>query len=404
MRPVPTSAPLSPCPPDYARPLIQGLDSVQEALDLSPSDQFCALLKSSQEAAKALRTNDEGMVTISLGPETFNAHATGAKGGFRWRLDNDDFMLLIGSPLREWTISVRYLSAGLWEHGLEALRARAFEALRPYTKQLDHDCIRVSRADYCFDFYSPAFTKEFVPGLARALVCHSSTKAEERGSYGIWARGGHGETLTAGSKSAQQVQLYNKTLEIDEASGKTWLYALWVMALDGEWPWPTERPSDVWRLECRWMGKFLKERNIRRPHEFKASLPDLIAESLYTRRLGVPPVETCAHCGSEKITDENRWRWPVHPIWSEAIRLRASESMVPVGRMVTGRRAALVDRAQAALAGSLHSLVVLKHKGFREDRVFPEFQKIYLRMRDDPNFLKKDALALARYRKVDDAR
>jgi hypothetical protein len=59
---------------------------------------------------------------IELGGERFSVSQHGAKGGFRWRFENDDFIVLVGSPKREWTISVRYTSAGLWEHGVHALR------------------------------------------------------------------------------------------------------------------------------------------------------------------------------------------------------------------------------------------------------------------------------------------
>jgi hypothetical protein len=71
-----------------------------------------------------MRQDDlEGVALLQLGDHIFKAHATGARGGFRWRISDDDVLIMIGSPKRDWTISVRYLSAGLWERGLEALRA-----------------------------------------------------------------------------------------------------------------------------------------------------------------------------------------------------------------------------------------------------------------------------------------
>jgi len=130
MRKVP-NVPLSPCPPEYARFLCEGFDSVQEAFRLIPSVEFVELLDATQRAARELADNLEGTVELDLAGERFKAHATGARGGFRWRLSNDDFLLFIGSPKREWTISCRYLSAGLWEHGPATLRERAFAALRP---------------------------------------------------------------------------------------------------------------------------------------------------------------------------------------------------------------------------------------------------------------------------------
>jgi hypothetical protein len=373
--------------------LAQGLDTVQEAVALTPSDEFVKLLERTQAEARELRDDLEATVPLDLGGERFQAHATGARGGFRWRLENDDLMLLIGSPKRDWTISIRYSSAGLWEHGLEALRVRAFQALSAYTTQRDPDCIRVSRADYCFDFWSPSFSAEFLPGLARNVVCHSSSKAHEAGGYNLWGRGGQGETLTIGSKSGLQVQLYNKTLEIDEVSGKTWLYDVWVAGLDGEWVWDTQKPRDVWRLECRFAGDFLKERNIRRPHEIAALMPELIAEALYTRRLATPEGD-----------DSNRRRWPMHPLFSEAVRLRAAAHLLPIGRRVTGRRVALLERAQASLAGNLRTVSVLENGKYDPASVEAFVERAIARIEDDPRHLKKERVAVTRYSDVEDAK
>jgi len=388
------SVPLSPCPPEYARLLVQGYDTVQEALALTPSPLLVDMLDAAQKAARDLSDTLEATVALTLGAEVFHVHATGARGGVRWRVENDDFMFLIGSPKRDWTITIRYLSAGLWEHGLSSLRERAFAALRPYTVQHDPDCIRVSRADYCFDFFSPSFSVEFEPGLSRNVVCHSSAKAHEAGSFNLWARGGRGETLTIGSKRGLQVQVYNKALEIDEASGKTWLYPVWLSAADGEWLWgDSDKPHDMWRLECRFSGDFLKERNVRRPHELMASLPELISEALYTRRLSVA-----------SATDDNRWRWPMCALWSEAVRQRGAGHMLPIGRKVTGRRDALLERAEAQLAGTLRTMSVLSQGAYDESVVTPFVRRAVARIESDPDHTKKVQVAQDRYSQVEEAR
>jgi len=384
---------LSPCPDSYARFLVQGYDTVQEAFLLKPSDGFVELLERTKAAAVELGDNLEATVDVELSGHRFKAHATGAKGGFRWRLSDDDLILFVGSPKRDWTISCRYLSAGLWEHGLGALRERAFEALRPYTTQPEQDCVRVSRADWCFDFHSPAFTEEFKPGIAANVVCHSSAKAMERGSYDIWSRGGQGETLTIGSKAGLQNQLYNKTLEIDEASGKTWLYALWLDALHGEWVFgDSVKPCDVWRLECRMSSDFLKERNVRRPHELEQNLAELVAEALYTRRLSIDNGDT------------NRSRWPMHPLFSEATRQFSCEAMLPIGRKVTGRRTALIDRALSSLGGTLISYGVLERGQFKEANVISLASRAVRRAMDDPKRAEKELRAQSRYSDVEEAR
>ena len=388
MRALP-DVPLSDCPGSYARLLCEGYDSLQEAFALTPTTEFVDMLDASQRAARELQDNLEGTVELQLGGECFKAHATGAKGGFRWRLANDDFQLLIGSPKRDWTVTCRYLSGGLWEHGPHELRARAFEALRPYTTQPDPDAVRVSRADWCFDFYSPALTRELHPGSVANVVAHSSVKKFEFGTVSV---GDKSQTVTIGSKSGLQLQLYDKTREIDEASGKEWFYPIWVAGLDGEWPW-TDKPRDVWRLEVRMSGDFLKERNVRRPHEFENNLPELLTEALFTRRMTVP-----------KGSDDNRWRWPMHPIWSEAYRVRGTAQLLPIGRRVTGRRDALRERGIAQIAGGLRSLSVLDGGDYSDEKVVSLMKRARTRIEADPAHHKKVEAARVRYSDVEEAK
>jgi hypothetical protein len=385
--------PLSPVPDGYARLVAWGWDTVQEALALVPTPPFVELLDVTQKAAREVSDNLEGVVTLDLNGRTFKAHATGAKGGFRWRLECADFLVFIGSPRRAWSISVRYLSAGLWEHGLEALRVGVFEALRGYTTRPDDDVIRVSRADWCFDFHVPGFADSFVPAMVEGVICHSSAKANFEGAaptpdkYSVWSRGARVETLTIGSKSGLQVQLYNKTLEITEASGKTWLRDLWAQNADGE---VFER--DVWRLELRWSGDFLKNRNVRRPGELAEALPQLVAETLYTRRLALP------------TADSNRWRWPLHPLWSLAFEHSGVGPMVPIGRKVTGRRAVLVDQAERQIAGGLRSLSVLDLGDYDAKRAELHVRRALSLIEGDPAHARKVVAARDRYSMVEDAR
>lgn len=387
MRPIP-NVPLSPCSPDYARLVAQGWDYWQEALRLVPSTAFLAELERCRVAAQALRADASATVEIELNGQRFQVHATGARGGFLYRLSCDDFQILIGSPKREWTISVRHLAAGLWEHGPAALRIRAFDALRPYTSQLDSDAIRVSRVDYCFDFYSPSFTKEFKPAMSGNVVAHSEVKTHE--IVHVYSTGGRGKTLTIGARGGLQVQCYDKTTEIDEASGKTWLYDVWAAGMDGEWPWQG-RPRDLWRLECRFSSAFLKERNVRRPHEVESALSNLIAEALFCRRLCVP------------CDDSNRRRWAVHPLWSAALEARGAVSLLPVGRKITGRRRELRERAIAQIAGSIRSATVLAFGAHEEGRSRALALEAHRRVGADPRHRDKEAAAQARYSTIDDA-
>lgn len=398
-----SNTPLAPVPKDYARLLAQGWDTVQEAMALKPLPAFVTTLEERQEKARQIGDSLEGSVPLELGNEVFQVSAVGARGGFRWRLENDDLLILIGSPKRDWTISVRYLSAGLWEHGLGALRERVASCLGGHTKRYgangdSNDWVRTSRCDWCFDFYSPAFTEEFVSSIATNVVAHSSVKKHEHFGIDAWSCGVKGETLTIGKITGVQLQLYNKAKEITDMSGKTWMWDVWVAGLDGEWVWSDDKVRDVYRLEVRFGKDFLKDRNIRRPSDVNEHLRELVNEALHNRRLTTGPpsagVDTQA---------KNRQRWPMHPLWVLASREFDIGRVLPIGRQVTGRRDELTARAVLQLAGAARSSTVLKHGLYSSGRARELLDQAFATLESDPEHLKKEAAAQSRYANVDDA-
>lgn len=385
------------CTDEYARLCGQGWDTVQEAFALTPTPAFMEKLAGWKSEAEAIGNSLEGTVTAELNGIPFNVAAVGAKGGFKYRLENDDIIIFIGSPKRDWTISVRYLSAGLWEHGLAELRRRVFVALKDHCKQHDDDVLRTSRADWCFDLYSPQFSASYDQAISGNVVCHSSTKKSDHlaqlPNIDGWTCGLKGETLTIGKKSGLQVQLYNKAQEITDISGKSWMYDYWISNLDGEWIWPTNKITDVWRLEVRFSGDFLKDRNIRRPSEVDEHLPKLITEALCNRRLTVP-----------KDNDfTKRERWPMHPLWERCIREFDSSNILPLGRQVTGKRDALFDQALLQSAGTLRSATVLRFGDYSETKAKEVFSRYFDLIEKDTEHSKKIQAAQSRYSTVDEA-
>ncbi len=102
----------SPCTDTYARLVAQGWDTVQEAFALKPLPTFMDQLELWQRAAQDIGDSLEGRYMVNLNDQQFQMCALGAKGGFKYRLETDDILIFIGSPKRDWTISVRYLAAG----------------------------------------------------------------------------------------------------------------------------------------------------------------------------------------------------------------------------------------------------------------------------------------------------
>ena len=139
-------------------------------------------------------------------------------------------------------------------------------------------------------------------------------------------------------------------------------------------------------------GETLKNRNIRRPHELEANLRKLVTEALFTRRL------------SEPTNDSNRWRWPMHPIWSEAYRSCGAAAMLPVGRKVTGRRVALVDRAEKQIRGAIRSATVLAFGDYDDAKARALAQRAHAGVMLDRRHNEKVRVATDRYSNVDKAK
>lgn len=375
--------------PDYARLCAWGWDTWQEAYNRRPMPNLVKRLDLAKAAALELDETGGTTVPFELAGRQMRCHGTGAKGGVRWLVSCDDFMFLIRSPKTDYAVSVRYLAAGLWEHGKDRLSTEIAALIYSNFFEGEGDK-RISRADYCFDFYAPTFKQEMVPAIAANVVCHSSCKTRTD-SGRMWGRAGTVETMDIGSKKGCQVSIYNKALEITEISGKTWMEEIWAANLDGECPWG-EKVQDIWRLEIR-MGKdYLKERNATEEDGWIDHKGQLISEPLYTRRLTVP------------TSDQNRARWPLHPLWSLALQhIAEGREMLPLGHQVTGKRKALEKRAKKQIQGGLRSMAVLAAGDFSPVYVERFLDGMVQKIEADSEHAKKIEKAQYRYALIDEA-
>lgn len=382
---------LTPCPPEYARLVASGWDSAQEAYPFAPSSELVErLTKGKAEAQEASSAGRDGVATIEIGGEPWTVHSSGARGGVAFRLENDDLEFLIRGQACDWGVNVRYLSGGLWGEGWPVLRERAREFISAWCERKGDpgEQPRVTRADWCFDFYSPAFSREFrIETIDPLVVCHSSSK---KAFIAQWIGTSRKlQTLTIGSKAGYQATVYDKTDEITEASGKTWFYELWADKADGE---ILER--DVWRLELRMGGEYIRARNCQRLDDFDAWWRDLVIEALYKIRLAAPDGEARAH---------NR---PLHPLWSEAVRYvdLGGDAMLPIGRRIIGRRTALLQQQLAQIAGAARSAAILAAGEAEEANLQLILTNALEVAKHDPKAAEKADQARARYEFIDEAR
>lgn len=379
-------------PEGYAQLVATGWDSYQEAFNLHLTQNLTEALEAAKIKAADMNDMDGEAVTVEMGGEILQVRPSGAKGGNKWVFGNDDLLFMIRSPSMEWCVSVRYLAAALWEYGLEKLRERAADFFRNIgCTPRNEDWRRVSRADFAFDFYCPEFRQEMTPEIMSAVICHSSTKKRGTTIVDAIGRANKIETLTIGARGGGlQTQIYDKLKEIDEASGKTWMIDLWIRngwkPIDGE-------IRDVWRLEIRMGGEFLKDRNIRTYEELSKNLEKLLTEALFTRRL------TKSDCN-----DSNRRRWLMHPLYTMAYRAAGGNSMLPLGRYVTGARMAIADKLTKQIAGTIRSKVILQYNEFSEEDVEEVFADVRKTLAEDRQARRKEEAAKERYKFVDEAK
>jgi hypothetical protein len=365
----------------YARLCARGIDSYQEAWNWTISMQLEQALERAQGEAKAAH---EPVLATIMGVPGMVAEG-GARGGKRWTFKTADFLFMFGSPKADWQISVRYLSAGLWQTGMPALRYRASIILarfacRPRGDDAAKWC-RVSRLDYAFDFHSPCFTTEIGPEMMRAIVAHSSCKVRLRGQketepeipWEVIGTSLRMETLTIGSIRNLQLQIYDKTTEIREASGKEWMRDMWAAHLDGE-----VLNRDVWRLEVRIGKEFLKNRNLRTRDDVDAALPRLLIEGILSRRVTVPDA-----------SDSNKRRWPVHPIWSECARLSNGDAFMPIGRVVTMRRSEYIEQMERQAGGVARVLSVARYGDLDHKKVPEILETVRGKLQEDGSNRRK---------------
>jgi len=394
----------------YAKLLGHNFDSVQECFNLRMPENIVHFLEKAQKQADD-KYDGEQEETIIFGGEEFQIWAGGATGGVKWVIKNDDLQMFFKAPVsksgkvKTWTVSIRYLSGGLWEYGLDALRDRAihilvnlagFTVLDHNGKEYNNICNfaewqRVSRIDYAFDFYSPEFSKLMRnQRVAENLVLPSGVK------YGVIGTSTGVETLTAGmNRKGLCIQVYDKGKEITEASGKTWMFKVWEK--NGfETPEEDEdgniKVKNVWRLEVRFGKLFLKDRKTLCVDDFKEKMQKFICEALFKRRLTTPD-----HRQKKEL-------WDLQPLWAECYR---STDMVgeyaPIGRQHTLRREELLKVMEKQIIGIGRSINVLEFNVYKDDWAKETMLKAHEKIKLDKEHKNKEAKAQERYKDIDEA-
>jgi len=366
----------------YATPLASGLDGLKETFNLAIHQHAWELLTEVKAEALESDARGKGLAPITLGGETFQVHAHGRRGS-AFLLTSDYFDVVVRAREMEWSVSVEYRAVALWSAPLDTLRDRVGAILADLGRPVGEDWRRLSGIHWCVDFYSPLFSEEIGTALFNQWVCVSKVKKKIVGE--MHGAGERVETMTVGSKSGLQVQIYDKGREIREVSGKEWMAD--VYRANGH---QIHSLDNIWRVELRFSSDYLKNRNIRTLDQFLEFQTEILWEGMTRRRLATPTEDT------------NRARWPLHPLWDAAITEAGNPAgAVPVGRVVVGRREDLLQVAEAGIAGYLRSAVVLDVGAWDVATLEDLARRAVERAISDPKNEKKIDKALERYRFVD---
>lgn len=207
----------------------------------------------------------------------------------------------------QWNLFVGVRSFYLALHGYEAVKqeiifilnalgAKTHERLCPFTGEYTTFPLEsIKRFDYCFD----QIIEGFVPNRDN-VTFHSNGRIKQFGQIDISVdrRGAKDNALTIGSIKSNQVQLYDKILEIKQ-KGNEYLYEIWGIE--------KEKARDIWRLEVRFGKDYIRRNDLRTFHELEHNLPDVLQKSLKNMRYKTPN------------TDSNKSRWEDAKFWTNAI-------------------------------------------------------------------------------------
>ncbi|MAU41082.1 MAG: hypothetical protein CMF31_05625 [Kordiimonas sp.] len=280
--------------PTYPALLLSGIDSLYVSYYLDGLALDWDELSFQKE--KLRQDPRSEFLSLRLGGEEWALSASGSYP-YRYVLRNPYFTVKLAEANQP-NCYVQYLSEGLWKKGEAWLNQR----LENWFKKLGVQKTRVesvSRVDLAFDFHLPEM--DFT---AESFVTRAKKDAQ-------WRDSGKVQTFVMG-KGAIVVRVYDKVAEIEQQSQKYWFYDLW------------GQKAEVWRVEFQVRKDKLKAIGINRLEDLRAFKGDLLRE-LATQ-----------HTSLRLPTgDQNRSRWPYHPLWMAL--LEAIEHEPQTGLIATAR-------------------------------------------------------------------
>lgn len=262
------------------------IDSLYLSYPGNITEETSIRLKKLKELAQSRNPGDQSLAQWKHNDHIFNISG-GGSGLFAYVMSDPSFRIEISSmdtksPLAYCRLASKDLTFD-GPHAVEKELRGIVEALGP-----PEDEARVSRVDLCVDFVTDCEIGHLAESDWVSRACHFSQHSVYRHFSG-WSIG-QGGNLSC--------RLYNKTLEIEKKSHKTYMFNIWKkQGWDGK--------QDVWRLEFQFKRESLRGFDIKSFTQLMNSLSGLWQYATEKwLRLTLP---------SE--SDSTQSRWPLHPMW-----------------------------------------------------------------------------------------
>lgn len=259
--------------------LLSGLDTVECAYYMRPTASACLdfdALRTLREKHQRSKVRDP--MLVELGGMNFELSRGGTRSGYPFLISNEQWAIQFGE-FNDPSFFVTFRSIALWHQGAKALH----ESFLSWAESLGYVPFRpegLSRCDFAFDFHLPVvdFDEDNFVTLAEKDSQHRKHRKVQTFTFG---------------RDEIVLRVYNKSDEVNEASAKYWLHALWAG--------PTE---DVWRIEWQVRKDTLKRFDLRTFDDLFGGHGDLLRYLVSEHTSLRLPNE-----------DSNKSRWPVHPLW-----------------------------------------------------------------------------------------
>jgi hypothetical protein len=219
------------------RHLLSGIDTLEVCFYLSPK-QICALdfeaLLARKEALRVARFRQPE--EIRIGSESFLLQAYGSSSGYPLVFSNPWAVIAYGTRNTP-QFYVKFLSQGLWQYGWAELIAKFIAWATDAGFAMDAP-ERVSRADFCFDYWIAGldFNHDSFVSLSAKDANYRQHRKNQTFDFG---------------KGDLKLRVYDKIAEIEQQSGKTFFFDLWKEKLS------------VWRIEWQVRKPLLKRFGVR---------------------------------------------------------------------------------------------------------------------------------------------